>query len=647
MACKGHAWFFKTRKKTGTLEAVLVGNQRIYPAHVPSLSLFYIECRNLHSMPREGKGVVVAVKEQEDDWRLGMLVAVTNDSLHFFEWTGVPFWNTHSDAGWDEYEGCFSFKQLLLSDVQEFRFLNQTYGRRAGGMSLTDGLLNVGDGKVQCSTIGPDLLLPPSVKIPNKYSQATKLFRKTRQSPVATQLPSLMKKRSLGVSRKRNKNRDYPVFAKPTRQTLGHLEVGCILVEDMGAACRIDVDARHLDEMLIAVPYCCREPVGWFAEVPWRSVEKHILPRSGFITPDSHDLLLENLQSSEIFMKHVDISEYPNGLRVRVVPEEYFNNQDVASFRTSSKSPRIVLAKESGEPHVPLICHDGPAMTTQVVPSNFTGLPVSHWIRCREANPFDITLDDMSLLKKAYSHGYGSRLTTKVVGFNLYQGIRQRGNRAAPSPVEGPGQSAFSQFYRMAYKPIFQFKAEKVTNPLGRAAIHVASVLDPVLHSVFPASYANTALRFCSQKIITFGKLGKTLGFCNTRHTDKGDVVKVRDLADMRQLLAPYLDATDQRIKNSVNYIQRWLDWGPIGISTTCVYQFVGLGDSDKVLCFFLLDGLGIAVQLNTHVCHMFFGHLFSHRTALPIIVRLGKVHYRDPNFQVFAWGGDTYETSA
>jgi hypothetical protein len=46
-------------------------------------------------MPREGEGAVVAVKEQEDDWRLGMLVAVTNDSLHFFEWTGVPFWNTH------------------------------------------------------------------------------------------------------------------------------------------------------------------------------------------------------------------------------------------------------------------------------------------------------------------------------------------------------------------------------------------------------------------------------------------------------------------------------------------------------------------------------------------------------------------------
>jgi hypothetical protein len=80
-----------------------------------------------------------------------------------------------------------------------------------------------------------------------------------------------------------------------------------------------------------------------------------------------------------------------------------------------------------------------------------------------------------------------------------------KGNQAAPSLVEG--LSAFSQFYRMAYQPIYQFKAEKITNPLGELLFNVASILDPVLHSLFPKSYANTALRFCSQKIITFGKV--------------------------------------------------------------------------------------------------------------------------------------------
>jgi hypothetical protein len=67
MAVKGHGWFFKTSKKTGTLEAVLV-NERIYPAHAPSRSLFYIECRNLQSMPREDTGAVIAVKKQQNPW---------------------------------------------------------------------------------------------------------------------------------------------------------------------------------------------------------------------------------------------------------------------------------------------------------------------------------------------------------------------------------------------------------------------------------------------------------------------------------------------------------------------------------------------------------------------------------------------------
>jgi len=647
MACKGKGWFFKTRKKTGTLEAVLVSNQRIYPAHLKSRSLFYIECRNLHSMPREGTGAVIAVKEQCKEWRLGMLLAVTDDFLFFFEWTGVPFWQIRLDAGWDEYKDCFCFKKMLLLDVHDFRFLNQTYGERPGGRPLVNGLTNNQDGKLQCSSEGPDLFLPPSVKIPGGYSQQASLLRNLRSSPVATRLPVLMKKRTLvaSSSKRRKRRSDKPVFSKFPKKSLGHLVVDCILVEDQGPAQRIDVGKQHFTETLIAVPYCRREPVGWFAEVPWKSIQQHILPKSGLITPEFHDLLLKKLQSSEIFTTHVDISKCSEGLRIRVVPKEFFDEKNVDSFQTSSIAPRIVMAKEAGEPHDPQISV-GPLMTDKFVASYHTGLPVSHWIRCKEANPFDLSMEDMSLLKKAYGPGYGSRLTTKVVGFNLYQGTRQKGNRAAPSPIEGPGRSAFSQFYRMAYQPIFQFKAEKITNPLGRAAIYVASILDPVLHSVFPASNANTALRFCSQKIITFGKLEATLGFCNTRHTDKGDVVKVGDLAVMQQLIDPYLRSTDRIIAKSANYIQRWLDWGPIGISTTCVYQFVGKDASDEVLCFFLLDGLGIAVLLDTHVCHMFFGHLFSHRTALPIIIRGGKVFYKGQDFQVFAWGGDTCASS-
>jgi hypothetical protein len=119
--------------------------------------------------------------------------------------------------------------------------------------------------------------------------------------------------------------------------------------------------------------------------------------------------------------------------------------------------------------------------------------------------------------------------------------------------------------------------------------------------------------------------------------------VKVQDLDDIRQLLEPHLGSPDIHVQKAVDYLQRWIDWGPMGMSTTCVYQFVGHQiKRDEVISYFLLDGLGIAMRMNSHLCHMFFGHLFSHRTALPIIVRDGKTHSKDPHFQVFEWGGDS-----
>jgi hypothetical protein len=227
-----------------------------------------------------------------------------------------------------------------------------------------------------------------------------------------------------------------------------------------------------------------------------------------------------------------------------------------------------------------------------------------------------------------------------VVGFNLYQGTRHWGNCAAPSPVEGPGQSSYSQFYRHNYEALCQFQVEKISNPLSRAAIHIASILDPVLHSIFPASYCQSSLRFCSQKILTFSKFGETMGFCNTRYTDKRDVVKVKDLLIIKKMIEPHCKSTNLKTKLSAEYIQKWIKWGPIGISTTCVYQFVGNCEGDDIRCYFLMDGLGIAVCMHTHICHLFFGHVFSHRTALPIIVRKGMVMvYHDPNFQVLPAG--------
>ena len=84
------------------------------------------------------------------------------------------------------------------------------------------------------------------------------------------------------------------------------------------------------------------------------------------------------------------------------------------------------MAKETGEPHNPRVSF-GALMTDESVASHQAGIAVSRWIRCKEANPLDLTVEDVSLLTKARAHGHGSRLTTKVVGFNLHQGTCQKG----------------------------------------------------------------------------------------------------------------------------------------------------------------------------------------------------------------------------
>ena len=79
-----------------------------------------------------------------------------------------------------------------------------------------------------------------------------------------------------------------------------------------------------------------------------------------------------------------------------------------------------------------------------------------------------------------------------------------------------------------------------------------------------------------------------------------------------------------------------------VGKPTTCAYQFLNHINSDRdgiVYQFFLYDGFKVAISINDFACKTFYGHLTSHRTALPLIVRNNKVYYRNSDISVFAWG--------
>ena len=103
--------------------------------------------------------------------------------------------------------------------------------------------------------------------------------------------------------------------------------------------------------------------------------------------------------------------------------------------------------------------------------------------------------------------------------------------------------------------------------------------------------------------------------------------------------LANYIETiTDKGIKT---YLYSNLKMG-IGKPTTCTYQFLHHTDeyhNSEVYQYFIYDGLKIVLRIHDFACKTFYGHMATHRTAMPLLVRNNKVFYTDKDIGVFAWG--------
>ena len=55
---------------------------------------------------------------------------------------------------------------------------------------------------------------------------------------------------------------------------------------------------------------------------------------------------------------------------------------------------------------------------------------------------------------------------------------------------------------------------------------------------------------------------------------------------------------------------------------TTCVYEFIfdeNYSDDTKSIQYFIMNGLGLCIKLNSFLEHMFYAFSFSHNTVVPI----------------------------
>jgi hypothetical protein len=150
------------------------------------------------------------------------------------------------------------------------------------------------------------------------------------------------------------------------------------------------------------------------------------------------------------------------------------------------------------------------------------------------------------------------------------------------------------------------------------------------------------------------GILGKILAFANSFHIDKRDKLS----EEQQEQLSMVLEELEEGVPPSaIEYIGAYkapslsrltvrylLDWkrrfGHFDSPTTCGYANLGeIPKNADLYQFFVMDGLGISLQLGPGVVHSFFASQTSHCTSLGVMVKDNKVYLKDSAYTFFAWG--------
>ena len=223
---------------------------------------------------------------------------------------------------------------------------------------------------------------------------------------------------------------------------------------------------------------------------------------------------------------------------------------------------------------------------------------------------------------------------------NLYYGNRSFPTLAQTSPTVGPKMCSHHNNYRNSWNAFRLASMVQLTNSLTSSIHHVSRWINPYLeysccHGSKDIGKSDEDWLLCRTTIVTFGNKVKQLGFVNTCHVDKRDRYKNSIQKDLNRYC---LELPNGPLKHSLTSN---LKVG-VGKPTTCAYQFINHVDVNKdgeVYQYFLYDGFKIAIRVNDFACKTFYGHLASHRTALPLIVQDNNVFYRHCNVSVFAWG--------
>ena len=96
-----------------------------------------------------------------------------------------------------------------------------------------------------------------------------------------------------------------------------------------------------------------------------------------------------------------------------------------------------------------------------------------------------------------------------------------------------------------------------------------------------------------------------------------------------------------------IKYANKLVQKLGMGDTTACVYQFIyDENDSDdtQITQYFIMNGLGLCIKVDSYVDYMFYAWSFSHNTAVPIYKKKNKqLLSLNKNTTVFACGDGNY----
>ena len=600
----GKGSFFCLNKVTGSFTEMIVNKRiNINDNTFGDLSnkVIFCECRNLHKTERLMSGTLAAITTKDHSYEFRLCVILFMNLIQcivaILDTTSVK--TRHEYRFIDktsEYGICFphirSFK--TLDDIIKIHYLNRVHGVFPRDLNMSPTLNCPVDNKWQAG-MRPDVTIPFEIW-PHSWKES-KQYMTSLQSNKRFTLTKKQMKKTKTVH----------------KVTLCTDDMSCLKqgsTNDHFYVPLVNNDKQSIDHKYQT-----------FGVMGYSNVR--IMLSKGKTTISEHNEFVQSWSKKIVTLKVLD--------------------------PTILKKPLLLTVKESMVRELAItenLYHEKSAyLDNEVVVSEWDVVEDSYM-------PY---IEDWDLLQKVMlrtynSIGFGHRGRCMCVGLNAYAGLRSNGKRVHCSPVCGPSMLQHSQYFRenwdLTFMPLVQKQINLLTFHATSHCMERLKHLD-ILNGTVMGREGSTLRRHCRVSIVTSGS-SKAIGFACSQHNDSCDKFKSED---QRNVKRKYIinDGVDRSSihtgRDKKAEVKTLIEKFGIGVPTTCGYKLcdANVQNYDVILlAYFIIGGFEISVLLSSNLYHVFLGYVFSHSTAVPIIIENGCVLYNHEYINLFAWGASS-----